>query len=486
MIEARTTFTGQLDAIRGGVVEMATMVIDRVGEVTVALLDGDLAAAKRIIDADDELDLLSIEHEDLCHEALLLQQPVASDLRIVVGALKMNADAERSGDLATNIAKAIARLQGADLNHQIRSAIEAMGEQCVLLFGHTVDALVQGDAQLATSIADLDDTLDELHERYIEMVMSSVARGELVPQQGLQLAVLGRFYERIGDHAVNMGERIRHILTGRRDEHVGAERARARRDSEHVFTEVDGGHPLGIAVLSEPSTEREIDVIRRDFVANASHELKTPVGAIALLSETLYDEEDPATRKRLLMRMNAEALRVGKLIDDLIEMSKVESDDSTRLAEVDLGEIMTEAATAVAPLAASSEVEIHLLALPAEIVVDADRKQLVAAITNLVDNAVKYSEAGSEVVVGSERRGAEIAIMVTDHGLGIPQADLQRVFERFYRVDKGHSRATGGTGLGLSIVRHVAQNHKGRVLVRSREGEGSTFTLIIPARAELV
>ena len=236
------------------------------------------------------------------------------------------------------------------------------------------------------------------------------------------------------------------------------------------------------AVTVEDVSERKrLDAVRRDFVANVSHELKTPVAALGLLAETLVAEDDHAVIQRLTQRMEQEAFRVARIIDDLLSLSRLEGEEVVRHESVRVQDVVDEAVEQILPTAGLRSVQFTVTAPPRSWTVQGDHRQLVSALANLLENAVKYSDDGSTVEVGARTDGRTIQLVVRDHGIGIPSRDLGRVFERFYRVDRGRSRDTGGTGLGLSIVRHVATNHGGDVSVESIEGEGSTFTLSIPA-----
>ncbi len=240
--------------------------------------------------------------------------------------------------------------------------------------------------------------------------------------------------------------------------------------------------PSGVLVVVEDTSERRrLENVRRDFVANISHELKTPVGALALLAETMLDEDDPDVTRRLAERLAAEAFRVGNTIDDLLELSRLEVATGLAADPVSVAQFVADAVERVRGAAEQRGIEIEVEEAPVRLTVLGDRRQLVSAVTNLVDNAVKYSEPGSAVAVRARTDGVWVDVTVRDHGMGIPRRDLERIFERFYRVDRARSRETGGTGLGLAIVRHVASNHRGEVRVESREGVGSTFTLRLPA-----
>jgi two-component system, OmpR family, sensor histidine kinase SenX3 len=226
--------------------------------------------------------------------------------------------------------------------------------------------------------------------------------------------------------------------------------------------------------------------VRTDFVANISHELKTPVGALAVLAETLIDETDPDIVGRIAERLLDEAHRAARTIDDLIELSRIELGGEQLRDGVDVADVIRCAVERGEALAEQRSIRITVLDTETpggSITVTGDRRQLISAVGNLVENAVKYSEPAGQVQIRWRSEGPWVEFMVADQGVGIPARDLDRIFERFYRVDKARSRGTGGSGLGLSIVRHVATNHGGEVLVSSSEGEGSTFVLRIPREA---
>jgi len=235
-----------------------------------------------------------------------------------------------------------------------------------------------------------------------------------------------------------------------------------------------------VAVIEDVSEKRRLEAVRRDFVANISHELKTPVGALGLLAETLAGEEDPEVVNRLAWRIQSESQRVARIMDDLLDLSRIESEEAPTREPVPVHLVVAQAAERVRSAAEQRGIRIRIGEPPKTLAVLGDRRQLVSALYNLMENAVKYSDKGSTVEVGGRTDGHWIELRVRDHGIGIPSQDLERIFERFYRVDRGRSRDTGGTGLGLSIVRHVASNHGGEISVESREGEGSTFTLRLP------
>jgi two-component system, OmpR family, sensor histidine kinase SenX3 len=263
-------------------------------------------------------------------------------------------------------------------------------------------------------------------------------------------------------------------------------RGSARGDALAVSARVA---PLGsrlVLLLVEDLTEaRRIEAVRRDFVANVSHELKTPVGALSLLSEAVMDaSDDPEAIERFAGRMQYESTRLTSLVQELIDLSRVQNDDPLEDSEsVGVGELVAEAIDRCRQSAGSKHITLGAGGTDG-LYVWGNRSQLAAALGNLVENAVNYSPARTRVGIAGRRvqapGGDLIEISVSDQGIGISERDKDRVFERFYRVDPARSRATGGTGLGLAIVKHVAASHGGEVTVWSAEGQGSTFTLRLP------
>lgn len=240
--------------------------------------------------------------------------------------------------------------------------------------------------------------------------------------------------------------------------------------------------PSHVLLLAEDLTQaRRLEAIRRDFVVNVSHELKTPVGALSLLAETVQDAaDDPEAVRRFSGRMRAEASRLSALVHEIIELSRLQVAGALEdAAPVAVDEVVAEAVDRARTAADAKAVRIAA-AGDRGLVVFGDRNLLVTAVRNLLDNAVAYSPSGTRVSLGVRRRDDLVEIAVVDEGVGIAEADQERVFERFYRVDPARSRDTGGTGLGLSIVKHVAADHGGDVSVWSQPGRGSTFTLRLP------
>ncbi len=235
-----------------------------------------------------------------------------------------------------------------------------------------------------------------------------------------------------------------------------------------------------VVVTVEDITEKSrIDTVQTDFVANLSHELKTPIGAVAALADSLNGETETEVVWRLAERIVTESHRMSRIVDDLLDLSRVEFGGTEEWTEVDLSRVLVEVVSTNQHAAMRQGLGLSLTG-SAELLVRGDRAQLISVFSNLVDNAIKYSEAGGVVLVESSTQGNEIVVSVTDHGIGIAEGDQKRIFERFYRVDKARSRATGGTGLGLSIVRHIVLEHGGSIDVRSEEGIGSTFLVRMP------
>jgi len=234
-----------------------------------------------------------------------------------------------------------------------------------------------------------------------------------------------------------------------------------------------------VAVIEDVTQKVLIDTVRTDFVANLSHELKTPIGGIAALGDTMTDETDPQVIQQLAERIVKESFRMSGIVDDLLSLSRIEFCKSDDWQSVEVGSVLREAVGQCQHLAQRHHVEIKL-EVENDVLVFGDRSQLVSALSNLIENAVKYSEPGKLVRVETKEDAETVAITVTDQGIGIAPADQERIFERFFRVDRARSRSTGGTGLGLSIVRHVVDNHGGKISVQSEEGTGATFTVTLP------
>jgi two-component system sensor histidine kinase SenX3 len=241
-----------------------------------------------------------------------------------------------------------------------------------------------------------------------------------------------------------------------------------------------------IAVLIFDDSEfRRLDAVRRDFVANISHELKTPIGALSILSEAVLEaSDDPVAIARFATRMQAEAKRLSDLVQEIINLSRIQDIDPLKNANpIVLSDLILQAMDESRLAAESREIRIEFLK-NTEVTILGDESQLEMAISNLIENAINYSPNKTTVVVSLNRVDGLAEIKVKDQGIGISDENIERIFERFYRVDPARSRATGGTGLGLSIVKHIITNHGGDITVWSAKGEGSTFTMRLPEYIE--
>lgn len=231
MLDIRRTFHQQLDGVSRDIVRLAALTTECIPRGTDVLLSGDLKAADELIMGDDVLDALSIEIEERCYQLLALQQPMAGDLRAIVTAIRLVSEIERSADLMVNVAKGARRMYGQELAPSLRGYIERMSEQALRLYRHAIDAYVERDESLAAALDDMDDDLDQVHADFIQAIFQCHSDGQLDLPTAVQLALVGRYYERIGDHAVNIGERVRYMVTGWLPEHAGAARAAARNDA---------------------------------------------------------------------------------------------------------------------------------------------------------------------------------------------------------------------------------------------------------------
>jgi len=268
------------------------------------------------------------------------------------------------------------------------------------------------------------------------------------------------------------------------------------RDAELELPRKGGGEPVSVRIrvtalpddsivieAEDISELHRVERVRRDFVANVSHELKTPVGAMQLLAEALQDAvDDPEAAARFTSRIQHESARMARLVTELLELSRVQGAEATpEPVDVEIDRIILDALDRARTGAAAKNIFINVTG-ERGLVTYGSESQLATALGNLIDNAINYSPVDTTVTIETGNGGAELTVSVTDEGIGIAEADLDRIFERFYRADPARSRATGGTGLGLAIVKHIAGNHGGRVYVSSTPGTGSTFTLLLPSR----
>jgi two-component system sensor histidine kinase SenX3 len=331
----------------------------------------------------------------------------------------------------------------------------------------------------------------------------------LVRRSQSGIAVINRFGDVVlaNERAESLGA----VVDGRPDPRVAAAAERVATGAEPAEVDLSPAtHPPGstprtivaqvrplgdgfaVVDATDTSAAVRLEAVRRDFVANVGHELKTPVGALAVLAEAVLDADDPDEVAHFATRILNESHRLGALVTELIALSRLQGAEKLpELVRVDVDEVLTEALERVrVPAQAASAAgtedapdprDRFLVDAPSGLEVAGDRTLLVTALSNLLENAVAYSPEGASVSVRRRRQGDRIEISVTDRGIGIAPEHQQRVFERFFRVDPARSRATGGTGLGLAIVKHVAANHGGEVRLWSQPGVGSTFTLRVPA-----
>jgi len=370
---------------------------------------------------------------------------------------------------------------------------------------------VEEFASVAESInqmaEELDDKLRRLtHERNErEAVLTSMVEGVLAVDTDERVIALNAAAARLldTDPASAEGKTIQEVVRNPDLQHVvaqtlgghrpveadivmrvGAEERNLQANGTLLHGDDDSDVVGAVVVLNDVTRLKRLEAVRRDFVANVSHELKTPVTSIKGFAETLEDGalDDPAAAHRFVRIISGQADRLNSIIEDLLALSTLEqSGDSPllQLEEADLCDVVAVALEVCGPKAAAKSIELRE-DCPGRLLARVSPPLLEQAVVNLIDNAAKYSAEGSTVVVTLEERGDEVVVSVTDEGQGIPREHLPRLFERFYRVDKARSRDLGGTGLGLAIVKHVAQIHGGRVSVDSVVGRGSIFRIHLP------
>jgi two-component system sensor histidine kinase SenX3 len=277
----------------------------------------------------------------------------------------------------------------------------------------------------------------------------------------------------------------------------------ARRTGETQIVELSldsGGFPrrvLAVGARAEPlddgdvalvvddlTESRRVESVRRDFVANVGHEIKTPVGALTLLTEAALDaKDDPDAVQHFLGRMQREAGRLSRLVQELLDLSRLQGGErQPDPVDVSVDAVIEEAVDRARSVADAKRIIVERGG-DDRAFVRGSEPQLVTAVSNLLDNAIAYSGEGTQVAIGVHVRDEFVEIAIKDQGIGIAEGDQERIFERFYRVDPARSRLTGGTGLGLAIVKHIVGNHGGQISVWSQPGAGSTFTVRLPAAA---
>ena len=226
--DMRIEFHDSLDALRNDIIRLGALTVETIGRGTAAVLERDLAAVHRVIDGDDVIDILTLQIEESCYRLLALQQPMARDLRFIICSLRLSSELERSADLMVNICKASRRIYDVTMSPAVRGYIEEMSIEAASLTRKAIDAYATDDDGLASALNDIDDRLDDLQVEYVESVFGSHESDGLSMRSAVQLALVGRYYERIGDHAVNMGERITYMVTGWLPEHAAVARVQLR------------------------------------------------------------------------------------------------------------------------------------------------------------------------------------------------------------------------------------------------------------------
>jgi two-component system sensor histidine kinase SenX3 len=336
---------------------------------------------------------------------------------------------------------------------------------------------IQNEVLVSTSNTEdqLESLMDALDLLPIGVVIVDLKLGRKL-RNNAAVAMTGvRYVDILVDQAVD--EMLETIVTSKSSERILEAVAGTTRFFKIRGQAID--QQKAIVTVEDITEKSRIDTVQTDFVANLSHELKTPIGAVAALADSLNGETETEVVWRLAERIVTESHRMSRIVDDLLDLSRVEFGGTEEWSDVDLGSVLVEAVGTNQHAAKRQGLGLSLTG-SAELLVRGDRSQLVSVFSNLVDNAIKYSEAGGIVLVEGMNQGDEVVVTVTDHGIGIAERDQKRIFERFYRVDKARSRATGGTGLGLSIVRHIVLEHGGSIDVRSEEGIGSTFMVRLP------
>ncbi len=358
---------------------------------------------------------------------------------------------------------------GAGLTPRI---LERRQRRAITEAGITVSQMLQHVVSLAPIGMVVVDSLRDvvfINERAVEL---GLVRDRLLDERAWKAA----------QHTLSTGEDVEVDLSPPRRAPAGRSGLSVR---GHVRLLSEQDPRFAVVYLDDQSEQARMEASRRDFVANVSHELKTPVAAMGVLAEALLEStDDPDTVHRFGEKILTESQRLANMVGELIELSRLQgAEPLPELEVVDVDSVVSEAISRHKVAADTADITVTTDA-PSGFQVLGDQGLLATALANLISNAIAYSPDGSRVSISRRRRGDNIEIAVTDRGIGIARADQERVFERFFRVDKARSRATGGTGLGLAIVKHVAANHNGSIRLWSQPGTGSTFTLSIPAHSD--
>jgi two-component system phosphate regulon sensor histidine kinase PhoR len=377
---------------------------------------------------------------------------------------------------------------------ELSARASAMASDEIGRLGRALNLVAERQAtqieSLTSSRDELETVLDSVADALIAIDASDVVthlNPEAVRMFDAPVAAVGRPFWEVARDA-SLSELVAQVKRGGRSAEgsLTLGHTSPRRDLD-VRVSPKGGPGDGwsgaVLVFRDVTRLHRLEAIRRDFVANVSHEMKTPLTSIQGYVETLLEGalEDPALTLDFLGKIDRNARNLGHLVTDLLVLSRVEAGGIQVDPEpFSILSVVSEAAAACADKAREKGLGYQVAPGPREVMVRGDRDLLVRALVNLLDNAIQYTKTGGRIDVSTARADSRIDVTVRDTGIGIPAADLERVFERFYRVDKARSRALGGTGLGLAIVKHVAERHGGSIRVVSDEGRGSAFTLSLP------
>ena len=349
---------------------------------------------------------------------------------------------------------------------------------------------VRGQAAAAAAELERREAAERDRRAVQDLILGSMQEGVLLFDASLETAFANDALERhLGSRPASVGqlfppdlrEAVRRVAMSSETVTLEVERSAPIRWLR--VTAASAGEGAVLMVVTDVTDARRIETVRRDFVANASHEIKTPAASIQAAAETLraVSDDDPDAVSRFAAQLEREAMRLSRIVADLLDLSRLES-GSELTERVRIDAIVREEAERIDDAGREAGVRVTVRA-PAPASVAGSARDLSLLVRNLIDNAVRYTPPGGTVEIAVEAHDQQLALTVRDTGVGIPARELPRVFERFYRVDRARSRETGGTGLGLSIVRHVAENHGGSVEVRSELGTGSTFTVRLPSSA---
>ena len=428
--------------------------------------------------------LLYLRHEMIPSRSLAMAALLAVALALLLSLVLARITGARIGA----IGRAARRLAEGDLEARVRPR-----------GGDEIAALAQDFNEMATrlrtmvrELRDEKQKVETILQRLGEAILVTDAAGRITVCNLAAERIFGIRRDRVAGRTVMdatqnaaLDEAFRQALaTGRTtttEVHVHFPQPRTL---EAMVTALATDQPLGaVAILHDVTDLRRLEAVRREFVANASHELQTPITAIKAVAEALLGgaKDDPAVAERFLRDLGSQAERLGALVRDLLDLAAIEAGPlPLEIGDVSVAEAARGVAAQLESLSGQRRIAVGL-DVPEDLLVRADRAALGRILANLLDNALKYTEPGGRAGVRATRRDDTIAITVWDTGIGIPSRDLPRVFERFYRVDKARSRELGGTGLGLSIVKHLTEALSGEVTARSELGKGSEFTVTLPA-----